>query len=325
MLITLNKSSSTHSAIVDEEHVYLFDETSIRKKLNLLLSSLIFVSDNKDIEDIVDYWILRLPKFNTRLQAGYNCGLVALRIAIEYIINDTIDQEFSASLLKYSIDKGYSNEGELFSSYYLQDICNHFFSNDKYNINAIVYESPSLLDIMNHLSIGLPILVPYDADKNWRPINEKGKRAHWATIMGFIIPQINNNNIIKLINNNDDDDKDILFKLNNKDIIVQDSLKTLYINNKYSNQQPSIQFFNNNNNSNNTDNSFKLIDNNIYLICQHGKSKFIQLWEYTSLKSSNQCLSEPDKERLLSSRWKIPDNLRDLQNKWIFLNNNKNK
>lgn len=42
-------------------------------------------------------------------------------------------------------------------------------------------------DLVQHLSHGEPILVPYDCDKNHDPTMKDGKTAHWATIVGYAV------------------------------------------------------------------------------------------------------------------------------------------
>lgn len=42
-------------------------------------------------------------------------------------------------------------------------------------------------EIIRHLCMGRPVLVPYDADSNYEPCLKSGARAHWATICGFCV------------------------------------------------------------------------------------------------------------------------------------------
>ncbi|KAM9989874.1 hypothetical protein ACTFIY_005928 [Dictyostelium cf. discoideum] len=382
---------------VDEEKIFPFDFNYTIKKLDILLNSLIYNSTNDEIKENKK-WIVRLPPYCSRLQSGYNCGIVGTRMAIEFIDKSFLERSLIDELLMTAVLKGYSKEGEMFSSYHLSEIINLLFNNLNFNyIKSNVVSFPTTADILNQLSNGFPILVPYDADKNWRPCSNGGVKAHWAMIIGFIIPNKNSNN-----NNCNNTLKYKFKKIEDKNKIkgyLEEDGENYYesccqkINQDNMNQYGEKYMFltnrdsddNNNNNNNNNDNGnniqikdeFKLQffekpttsfnrlpfinddydddddnndgdnDNNdetinkdldenekekneffstkvlnydqVYLICQHGKSPIVQLWEYNLLRDSNSCLTEFPKERRNDERWIIPNDLNDLKNKWIFL------
>lgn len=61
-------------------------------------------------------------------------------------------------------------------------------SEDLFCVKASVLDLTSRRrDLMEHLSRGLPVLVPYDCDKNHDPIVKNGRTAHWATLLGFAL------------------------------------------------------------------------------------------------------------------------------------------
>ncbi|KAK5582459.1 hypothetical protein RB653_004044 [Dictyostelium firmibasis] len=385
---------------IDEEKIFPFDFSYTIKKLDILLNSLIYNSTNDEIKEN-NKWIIRLPPYCSRLQSGYNCGIVGIRMAIEFIDKSFLGKEFIDELFMTAVLKGYSKEGEMFSSYHLSEITNLLFNNLNFNyIKSNVISFPTTSDILNHLSNGFPILVPYDADKNWRPCCTGGTRAHWAMIIGFIIPNnsntINDNTCnnkdknntlkykikkIKVNNNNDINDKfkaitgyeeeknenfyENYCKKINQDNINQYREKYMFLTNRYSGgddgdnsediqtkdkfklhffEKPTTSFNrlpfiddDYDDYSDNDDNYETIVDENerkkqkeffetkllnhdqVFLICQHGKSQIVQLWEYNLLRDSNSCLSEFPKERRNDERWIIPNDLNDLKNKWIFL------
>ncbi|KYQ90316.1 hypothetical protein DLAC_08918 [Tieghemostelium lacteum] len=248
-----------------------------------------------------------------KLQNGYNCGLVALRMVIEYLRGGaSLTKEQYDQMLTVSIERGYSKQGEMFSSYNLSILSNDLFS---HYADSEVIVSPSLFTVLHHLSKGLPILIPYDADSNWRPTSKtNGKRAHWAIIFGFVIPKINstdrssNENISKVQFESIDtlQQSDRFIYLNSNIIKFRDSDNCIEItDSNYSNRQ-----------------LFEITESDVFLICQHSKSKFVQLWEYSLLKESNESLKTPNMDKQLDKdSWIIPTHLEDLQNKWIFFSN----
>ena len=56
-----------------------------------------------------------------------------------------------------------------------------------YSCKAEVYEGKLYEDrvrILGFLLRGMPVLVPYDNDRNFEPILQNGHKAHWAIITG---------------------------------------------------------------------------------------------------------------------------------------------
>ncbi|EFA80839.1 thrombospondin type I repeat-containing protein [Heterostelium album PN500] len=313
----------------------------VKRKLPLLLNSILFLrcNNNKNCNINVDStsykWIISLPiDYKYRLQSAYNCGLVALRCAVEHLLQRQF-LESSVDLLKIAIDRGYSKEGEMFSANDLSSVANSYFSG---LVESSVIENPTPISILRHLSANLPILIPYDAEKNWRPSNLKGYRPHWAVIVGFIIPtsNINNDNNNSGINNINNinvkwNRSNSSGSSNNNPILTMNYIND---NNRRSsslsvNEHLIFNTMNDdddgiNENQDNSNNSLESVSidldvDDIFLICQHPKSKVMALWEYTVLRDSNSNLETPDPQRLAENRWIIPARLDNLRNKWIFL------
>ncbi|KAN0022555.1 hypothetical protein ACTFIU_004753 [Dictyostelium citrinum] len=405
MQTSQQQQQQSNNSNVDEEKIFPFDFNYTIKKLDILLNSLIYNSTNDEIKDNKK-WIVRLPPYCSRLQSGYNCGIVGIRMAIEFIDKSFLEKSFIDELFMTAVLKGYSKEGEMFSSYHLSEITNLLFNNLNFNyIKSNVVSFPTAADILNQLSNGFPILVPYDADKNWRPCTTGGTRAHWAMIIGFIIPNKSNNsnnnnnnsNNNKNNNNNNNCNNTLKYKFKkiekknkfegyreeddenfyescckkiNQDNINQYEEKYMFLTNRFGSSgdddndigdnirikdEFKLQFFekpttsfnrlpfidddydddndgdiNDKNENDNIDEneiektkeffSSKILNHDqVYLICQHGKSPIVQLWEYSLLRDSNSCLTEFPKERRNDERWIIPNDLNDLKNKWIFL------
>lgn len=106
-------------------------------------------------------------------------------------------------------------------------------------------------DLVKHLATGLPVIVPYDCDKNHDPIMRGGKTAHWATLVGFAVEK-------------DESEK---HHVNSSPVIFKHPpLDSLEMNRIVS-----------------TANRGK----NLLLFAKQGKSKFMRLWTFDQLCKSN--------------------------------------
>jgi len=113
-----------------------------------------------------------------RLQEGPQCGLVALAIAGgETVLVDQVQQE--------AIRMGYTKQGEMFSV----DNMSHL-SSTVLSTEALISLTTAMQDsewVVDHITRGWMLLVPYDCAHNHTPAMEGGRKAHWGLITGFVI------------------------------------------------------------------------------------------------------------------------------------------
>ena len=123
----------------------------------------------------------------------YRCGLSAISMASELIQKQNADIEtaFCAgeeqhkeeldNLLSMARSKGYSRQGEMYSTENLGQLAREFYGLG-YQVISYGFEDHHL--IVSELLKGSAVLVPYDADKNHKPCLENGHKAHWALLTG---------------------------------------------------------------------------------------------------------------------------------------------
>lgn len=101
---------------------------------------------------------------------------------------------------------GYTNNGEMFSARNLLELLksnlriSNVNSRNPESVRAYLYEGS--LDsefIKSKLQDKCMILVPYDADRNHKPCNLNGHKAHWALVMGFLIDNDDNVSILSFL------------------------------------------------------------------------------------------------------------------------------
>lgn len=131
-------------------------------------------------------------------------------------------------------------------------------SEDLFHVKVKVLDdlSSRVLDLVEHLSKGLPVLVPYDCDKNHDPIVKNGKTAHWATLLGFAIEFTQQMNI-----GNE--------KITNNIVHMSPPLDENTLKSICSSIKSGIK---------------------VLLFAKQGKSKFMRLWTFDELSTSNQNL-----------------------------------
>lgn len=83
------------------------------------------------------------------------------------------------NLLSHAVDLNLTKKGEIFSVYSMKQLIQ-----DHYNLEAKV-QVFNQTRIAKKLACGIPILVPYDSDKNHSPCLKKGHCAHWAVLTGI--------------------------------------------------------------------------------------------------------------------------------------------
>ncbi|XP_074598974.1 actin maturation protease [Brevipalpus obovatus] len=119
------------------------------------------------------------------LQDGPMCGLVAAHIAIESI---GISVASSHHLLKLAKERGYTHQGEMFSTEQLGKLIEEEFPVKATVVRGFGEEkSKRINEILNHLSRGWPILIAYDSDFNHTPCLKGGQKAHWAVLLGICL------------------------------------------------------------------------------------------------------------------------------------------
>jgi len=99
------------------------------------------------------------------------------------------DDEEIEQFLSMAKERGYSLKGEMFSAYHLAEL-----ASDCCGLHATVMEdvlnkeSEHPLQLLGHLLKGSLLLVPYDSSKNFEPCCLGGRKAHWAIVKGFVVP-----------------------------------------------------------------------------------------------------------------------------------------
>lgn len=61
---------------------------------------------------------------------------------------------------------------------------------EEVHIDIVTNWKEKLVQLTDHLSQHWPILIPYDADFNHEPCCRRGKSAHWAVLVGFLLENI---------------------------------------------------------------------------------------------------------------------------------------
>lgn len=167
---------------------------------------------------------------------------------------------------------------------------------------------------------GYPILVPYDADRNNQPCELKGSKAHWAVIKGFMLPMIN---VDVLLPKCTDPVPPFLLSL----FPERSRFDTLISCNQFkyfafdpttqtqSHIVPESHFYG----TPEQILSLEMLEEFMYVIVRQSKSRMQGIWKWKDLCKSNAGLLLPSADRKKQNRWKIPDTLEALQNKFVLL------
>jgi hypothetical protein len=131
------------------------------------------------------------------------------------------------------------------------------------------------LELFDSLLGAKLMIIAYDCDFNFEPCNKRGRKAHWALIVGYLLPvdaclAENYSNKLVVANLLHLDAQLVQLGIDDRE-----KLCTMYKNAK-----------------NNGD-----FSDNVYAICMHGKSKHLGVWRLKSLLSSNKQLEEIDHEK----------------------------
>lgn len=128
-----------------------------------------------EVDNPIKFHYTPLPCF---LQDGPQCGLVALAICSQQVSKEIVQE-----LMDYAQNKGFTNNGEMFSAVNLQEVAQFYLKNNDVVLNEGCLDQ-SL--VKEHLLTGGLMLVPYDTDRDFRPCLQNGHKAHWAAISGAI-------------------------------------------------------------------------------------------------------------------------------------------
>uniref|UniRef100_A0A182HJH2 Actin maturation protease n=1 Tax=Anopheles arabiensis TaxID=7173 RepID=A0A182HJH2_ANOAR len=145
---------------------------------------------------------LRVQNVEPILQNGPTCGLTALSMIFDGAPSAT-------ALLEQAVTRGYSNNGEMFSARQLNELFEQVLEENRHLVeykpvtHTLVGGWMDDPNIQIKLRLGAMFLVPisltfeidrstkhsYDPDRNHTPCLNKGHRAHWALIVGYLIDQ----------------------------------------------------------------------------------------------------------------------------------------
>eukprot|EP01112_Ceratiomyxa_fruticulosa_P012338 TRINITY_DN340_c1_g1_i3.p1 TRINITY_DN340_c1_g1~~TRINITY_DN340_c1_g1_i3.p1 ORF type:complete len:294 (+),score=37.55 TRINITY_DN340_c1_g1_i3:298-1179(+) len=283
-----------HKKKVNEEDVVCWvPDSQVRRRVRVLLE--VFDSEEEKRTGYYErsYWFCHYLPFPSRIQSGFNCGLVCLFMGADYFnskymkISQGPEHMKVGSLLDMAISLNYTAQGEIFSAYDLADLAERFF-----HLETKVIDGFSLEDIINHLLLGFPILFPYDCDQSYGPGMNGGKRAHWCTITGFVF-RLKGGKTSSLY-----DSGDFSVDEENKNIVYS--------------KIPPISTL--------TPLPFPYPpDDHIYLIAQQPKFRNVMVWPYKSVLESNLNLLNPSLERKSSGKFIIPETLDNLRGKIVLL------
>lgn len=131
---------------------------------------------------------LRVQNVEPILQNGPTCGLTALSMIFD-------GSPSAKALLEQAIARGYSNNGEMFSARQLNELFEVVLEENRHLVEYKPVTHTLISGWMDDpnmqikLRLGAMFLVPYDPDKNHTPCLNRGHRAHWALVVGYLIDQ----------------------------------------------------------------------------------------------------------------------------------------
>ncbi|KAM9323987.1 actin maturation protease [Gastrophryne carolinensis] len=129
-------------------------------------------------------WLLYNNHIPSLIQEGPQCGLVALWMAGRLISNKP--EVTLEDIVATAITNGYTTLGEMFSAANMATLSELVFGSHCELLSGGM-EGENKMRILNHLTVGLPVLIPYDEDFNHEPCDRDGHRAHWAVISGVLL------------------------------------------------------------------------------------------------------------------------------------------
>ena len=214
------------------------------------------------------------------IQEGRCCGIVALSMASQLIINMLPDD-----ILSSAKHLNFTREGEMFSAYNMAELARTLLNCDAIVIDNL-YDHKE--DVLNAICDGCPLLIPYDADKNHFPCSNNGITAHWAVISGLGFTVCN---------------KKIISTLSESEVIRNYPELNIFL----VTDVPCIK------------NLLKYSDK-IFLYAHQGKSKHLAAWDLNDLLESNKNMHEVTKKYNSDELVLPPgDALSELRNKAVLL------
>jgi hypothetical protein len=290
---------------------------SIRDELQARLRLASRTTDGRECNTSLKQWLLIDKNIAGRIQSGPSCGLVALRMCVEHLLesssnnnnsnnnnnandddgdgvnnNDDYDDATATAnidgelLLSRAVELGYSKLGEMFSSEHLAALSNDMFEK-QHSIHArVVNLANDFENDAQRLAFVAEtcanrrqtLLVPYDADKDNTPCAKRGFRAHWAIVKGVLVAAG--------ARDNDDDDDDGADELRVRPIGSVDEARGGII-------------------------DAAAARDDVWLVCIHSKSKRVAVWHGAALLASSAQLSATDDARRASGQYVMPTLLDD--------------
>ena len=151
------------------------DRSSRIEEMNRLIKEEASTYSNKTHD--WKYLLLQLP---WQAQVGPSCGLVALRMVRDFFR----PSEQMPSLLSEAMDRGYSQDGEMFNINHLKDLA-ETVCGIKCHIESAADYSPS--QAFEALSDGSVIVFPYDTNhRDKLPCSNGGHSAHYGILVGLL-------------------------------------------------------------------------------------------------------------------------------------------
>lgn len=201
------------------------------------------------------------------------------------------------------------------------------------HVRSIAWSEPwdglFVREMLEKLSSGSILLVPYDVDKNHEPCMSGGKKAHWVAVKGFVLPILTQEQL------------DYCKLLCEPSVnCTTDSIQGLPIfhfdAHSTSTPDPSVDLLPTSSASSSAkistpglSSGLKLeqiidytnphLEQHLRLITQQSKSKHQGVWTYTSLRDSNHNLMQFDEDRVTDANFKVPSELSALRGKAVFV------
>jgi hypothetical protein len=195
-----------------------------------------------------------------------------------------------------------SGYGEMFSARHMADLVEKYYGPSLTGETWTSEWDSSLVQRLLQVIIGGSIaLVPYDVDKNHEPCMVEGKKAHWTTIKGFVLPVYSS--------------AQLSYAASLPQFSVQDisGLPFFHLELSSIDQGSSIDLQQLVNLS-----SPELVQD-LIVVAQQSKSKHQALWKFSSLRDSNANLKHFDESRVTASDFVVPNELSELRGKAVFV------
>jgi hypothetical protein len=192
-----NKSKATKETIMlppdDNEHDKNLPDVWLRKRLvesvgskSIGLSTrmkemkeFIQETSNTSSEEAV-CWRYILQSMPWQAQIGPSCGLSALRMVRDFYRHS----EQMPSLLSEALDRGYTQDGEMFNIYHLKDLAESVCGIHCSIESAAEYKASQAL---RTLAEGSLIIFPYDTSpRDKLPCHRGGHSAHYGILVGLL-------------------------------------------------------------------------------------------------------------------------------------------